>query len=103
MTIADLEFAKANARMRRLQQMGSAGSVTYLWETRRVVIELITGIELSIPVDRIEGLAHAAASALSQMEISPSGLGIHWPLLDVDLHVPALLRGKLGSRKHQPG
>jgi hypothetical protein len=35
---------------------------------------------------------------LSAIEISPSGLGLHFPALDADLYVPALLEGFLGSR-----
>jgi hypothetical protein len=33
------------------------------------------------------------------MEISPSGLGIHFPRLDADLYLPTILEGFLGSRK----
>lgn len=99
MTISDIDIEQANARMRRLQQTGSVESVTYRRATKRVVIELITGIQLSIPVDSIEGLADAPAAALAEMEISPSRLGIHWPQLDVDLYVPGVLQGNLGSRK----
>ena len=32
-------------------------------------------------------------------EISPSGLGIHFPRLDADLYIPALLEGFLGSKR----
>ena len=99
MTISDIDVEQANARMRRLQQTASVEAVSYRRATKRVVIELITGIQLSIPVDRIEGLADAAPKALHEMEISPSRLGIHWPQLDVDLYVPGVLQGNLGSRK----
>jgi hypothetical protein len=99
MTISDIDVEQANARMRRLQQTGSVESVAYRRATKRVVIELITGIQLSIPVDRIEGLAEADAGALAEMDISPSRLGIHWPQLDVDLYIPGVLQGHLGSRK----
>jgi hypothetical protein len=36
---------------------------------------------------------------LKHIEISPSGLGLHFPALDVDLYLPALLEGYLGSRQ----
>jgi hypothetical protein len=35
---------------------------------------------------------------LDPIEISPSGFGIHFPKLDADLYLPALLEGLLGSR-----
>ena len=45
-----------------------------------------------------EGLAGAAPDDLAEIEVGPAGLGLRWPRLDADLHVPALLRGVLGSR-----
>jgi len=36
---------------------------------------------------------------LQAIEVTPSGLGIHFPKLDADLYLPALLKGVLGSRK----
>ena len=29
----------------------------------------------------------------------PNGLGLHWPQLDADLYVPALIEGAFGSRR----
>ena len=46
-----------------------------------------------------QGLEKATPSDLAEIEISPSGLGLHIPALDVDLYLPALLDGFLGSRK----
>ncbi|MBR5949894.1 MAG: DUF2442 domain-containing protein [Actinomycetaceae bacterium] len=45
-----------------------------------------------------EGLAGAAPGDLAEIEISPAGLGLHWPRLDADLYVPALLQGVFGSQ-----
>lgn len=36
---------------------------------------------------------------LAGAQISPSGLGVHFPRLDADLYIPALLEGFLGSRR----
>ena len=36
-------------------------------------------------------LANATPRELETFEISPSGYGIHWPLLDEDLSIDALL------------
>jgi hypothetical protein len=36
---------------------------------------------------------------LDEIEISPSGFGIHFPKLDADLYMPGLLEGFLGSKK----
>ncbi len=34
----------------------------------------------------------------SLIEISPAGLGLHFPKLDADVYVPALFEGVYGSR-----
>ena len=47
----------------------------------------------------VEGLAGASADELRAMEIDGQGLGIHFPKLDADLYVPAVLQGVLGSRR----
>ena len=36
---------------------------------------------------------------LAEIEISPAGLDLHWPKLDADVHVPALLQDVLGSKR----
>jgi hypothetical protein len=36
-------------------------------------------------------LLHASAEERMKYEVSPSGYGIHWPLIDEDLSVDALL------------
>ena len=35
---------------------------------------------------------------MEQIEISSSGFGIHFPKVDADIYLPALLMGFLGSR-----
>ena len=59
---------------------------------------LNTGVQVAFPVHLAEGLAGAPAADLSEIEISPAGLGLHWPRLDADVYVPALLQGVLGSK-----
>jgi hypothetical protein len=44
-------------------------------------------------------LEHAKAADLAEIELSPSGFGLHFPQLDADFYMPALLEGFLGSRK----
>lgn len=65
----------------------------------RMVIELDNGCTFAFPVALVEGLSDARSVDLARVEITPSGFGLHWPRIDVDLSVPALLRGLLGSRQ----
>ena len=97
-TAPDADFEAAQARSEALRQAGYAISARYDRRRARVIVELSTGVQLAIPVDRLEGLAGAAADALADIEISPAGLGLHWPQLDADVYLPALLQGMFGSR-----
>lgn len=44
-----------------------------------------------------EKLAHASELERTKFEVSPSGYGIHWPLIDEDLSIDGLL-----GIKHAP-
>jgi hypothetical protein len=63
-----------------------------------VCIQLANGIVIGLPVAQTQGLETASTKALSNIRISPSGYGIHFPKLDVDLYLPALLEGIFGSQ-----
>jgi len=93
-------FRAANARGRRvLRKTPPAIAARYDRKSGRVVISLGSGVDVSFSPENAEGLEHASAKQLEQIEITPSGLGIHFPKLDADLYLPALLEGVLGSRK----
>jgi hypothetical protein len=48
---------------------------------------------VSIPWEKCsERLAHASLMERSRAELTPSGYGIHWPLIDEDLAVGPLVR-----------
>lgn len=65
----------------------------------RIVIQLNSNLEIAFSPRDVQGLEDATPAELSAIEISPSGFGIHFPRLDADLYLPALLEGFLGSRK----
>jgi hypothetical protein len=94
------EFEAANRHAaERLRKTPIATAVRYDRRIGRVVIDLSSGIEIAFRPHDAQGLERAKADDLSEIEISPSGLGIHFPRLDADLYLPALLEGFLGSRK----
>jgi len=64
---------------------------------KRIVIDLGKGVELVFAPEQIEGLSRAAPRELDAIEITPSGLGLHFPRLDADLYLPALIEGVTGS------
>jgi Protein of unknown function (DUF2442) len=92
------DLATERAERRRATEP-AAVAARYDRDRDRVVIELSTGGEFAFSPSRAQGLETAKPSDLDIIEISPSGFGLHFPRLDVDLLVPALLRGVFGSRK----
>jgi len=100
MAVTELELAEAERRMRtRRAAAPLAIAARYDPPSGRVVVMLNTQVELRFPAALAEGLADADPDALSEVQITPGGLGLHFPRLDADLYVPALLEGMLGSRK----
>jgi fructose-1-phosphate kinase PfkB-like protein len=63
------------------------------------VIELTSKLAIDFSPHAAQGLENGRPSKLEQIEITPSGFGIHFPKLDADLYVPALLEGFLGSKR----
>ncbi len=45
----------------------------------------------------LQGLQTATPEQLAEVEVSPSGYGLHWESLDADLAVPALMSQIFGS------
>jgi len=99
MAATEKEFTEAETRMQALRQAGHAVAARYDRKASRIVVRLSTGLELAFPPALAEGLADAAPADLADIEISPAGLGLHWPKLDADLYIPALLQGVFGSRR----
>jgi hypothetical protein len=64
----------------------------------RVIVRLTTGVEIGFAPRDVEGLQHASRDDLAVIVVEAEGLGIHFPRLDADLYVPALLEGVLGSK-----
>jgi hypothetical protein len=67
--------------------------------TRDALILTTDSGSVSIPWEKCsERLAHASQAERDRAELSPSGYGIHWPLIDEDLAVGPLVRsGRLVS------
>jgi hypothetical protein len=97
---AAVDVKAANARGQALLA-GTPTAVMARYDRRvgRVVIALSTGLEIGFKPHDAQGLAAARPAQLADIEISPSGLGLHFPQLNADLYLPALLQGFLGSRQ----
>lgn len=98
MEVTEGEFEQAEKGMAVLREAGHAVSARYDRRRSRVIVMLNTGVQLAFPTKLAEGLAGAPPESLAEIEISPAGLGLHWPQLDADVYVPALLQGIFGSK-----
>jgi hypothetical protein len=98
--VTRLEAAKATVRgaLRRKRE-ARAVAAEYDPVRRWVLITFNTGGAVGVPSDAIEGLSEADANTLANVEITPSGFGLYWPALDIDVYLPSLMAGIFGSRK----
>src|ERR1700690_1313711 len=93
-------FELANRRAKNLQaSVPRAVAAHYDRDQGLIVIQLSSSAYLSFSARDAQGLERARPSQLEEIEISPSGLGIHFPELDADLYLPGLLEGFLGSKR----
>ncbi len=94
------EYAAATVQMAELRaNTPYAVAARYDRKADRVVLTLSSKVEIMFSPKDAQGLEDATPAQLSMIVISPSGFGIHFPKLDADLYVPALLEGFLGSRR----
>jgi len=90
---------QANERAQKMQAgIPRALSARYDRKTGRIVICLSSKLIVSFAPADAQGLEDARPSDLHQIEVSPSGFGIHFPAIDADLYIPGLLEGFLGSK-----
>ncbi|MES2393852.1 MAG: DUF2442 domain-containing protein [Acidobacteriota bacterium] len=66
---------------------------------RRIILSVSSGAWFAFRPEDAQGLEHATDAQLKKMEISFSGYGVYFPLLDEDFWYPSLLQGQFGTRK----
>ncbi len=69
----------------------------YERHNNQIIVELRLGASFLFPPDLVQGLAGASPEDLMEVEVTPSGEGLHWEKLDVDLSIPSLMLGIFGS------
>jgi hypothetical protein len=84
---------------RRRREEPFAVAARYDRRIGRIMVRLHTGIEIAFAPHETQGLEAAKVADLLEIEISPSGYGLHFPRVDSDLYLPALLDGVFGSRR----
>lgn len=59
-----------------------------------LVVRLDDGRRISVPLEWYPRLLHGTPDERSWYRVVGSGVALHWPDLDEDLHVQALLEGR---------
>jgi hypothetical protein len=94
---ADLKKAE-QAGEAMLTREPRASAARYDAATGRVVIDLVNGCSYAFPAALAQDLQGASASDLAGVEVDGLGFNLHFPALDADLYVPALVSGMFGTR-----
>lgn len=76
-----------------------AASAFYDIKSGKITINLTNGATFSFPSALAQGLANASPEDLAEVEITPSGEGLHWEKLDADLSIPCLMAGIFGTER----
>ena len=98
MDLSDVDIDQANERgAKQRRSRFAAVAARYDRGRGRIVLRLNNGLEVMFAPSDAEGLAGARAEQLACIELSGGGLGLHFPLLDADFSVPAMLEGRFGS------
>lgn len=97
MAITPDALERANRRGKATQAEYAALAARFDEESGRVVVSLHSDMEFTFPPTAIQGLEQARPAELKDLRLTPSGLGIYFPKLDVDISIPGLLHGVTGS------
>jgi hypothetical protein len=66
--------------------------------TGGIVVDLVNGCSYAFPVALVADLQGASHDALAGVQVDGLGFNLHFPALDADLYVPALVSGIFGTR-----
>jgi Protein of unknown function (DUF2442) len=98
-TDADIDAALARARAEGIDQEPVAESVRYIPAYDIYVVGLSNGERLVLQREKLQGLQRATKAQLSNVEVEMLGTALSWPDLDVDLYIPALMKGIFGTKQ----
>ncbi len=96
-TEAQIEAAR-KAGQASLESDFHAESAWYEPAKDLVWIKTTAGTYHGVPAAHLQGLSGATPEQLSDIEVSPQGVGLHWPQLNADLTVQGIVFGVYGSQ-----
>ncbi len=96
--ITDEQIAAARkAGQASLKHDFHAESAWYEPEKDLVWIKTTAGTYHGVPSAKLQGLEGASPEQLAEIEVSPQGVGLHWPQLEADLTVQGIVFGVYGT------
>ena len=98
--VTDRQLRTAEARGRStLATEPRAAAARYEPLTRRVEIDLVNGCLYAFPTQLVQDLQGTRVDDLARIEVDGARFNLHWPTLDVDQYIPALVAGIFGTRE----
>jgi hypothetical protein len=94
----DPEIEAALKKAKLLAHEPVAISVEHIPSLNLLIVELSNHRRLALPVEDLQQLGSATHAQIQNYQLLGRGTGIHFPDLDVDLYVPALIEGVYGNR-----
>lgn len=99
MALTDAQIEAAEAQGRELMEREPrAVEARFDRQSGRVELTLANGCAYAFPAHLVQDLQGAGEEDLARVEVDGLGFNLHWPTLDVDLYVPALVAGIFGTR-----
>jgi len=65
-----------------------------------LVVRLSDGRSVSVPLSWYPRLEHATRTERATWELLGEGIGVHWPLIDEDISIHALLAGRRSNESN---
>jgi len=96
----DKEFERAVQAGEEANATEARGmAVRYDPERKEILVSLRLGGDLTLRTEFVPILRGRSDEELADVELTPSGAGLHWERLDVDLSIPSLIEGNYGPEK----
>lgn len=94
------EYAEAVRRAKKADETEPRGkNAFYDAKAGRIVVELENGCTFLFPPELSEELQNLGKEELSDVQITPSGAGLHFEKADAHFSLPQLLLGIFGTKK----
>lgn len=75
-------------------EIGAAAALKVVISDESLTVDLADGRTITAPLAWFPRLSHATADERANWRVTGGGVGIHWPDLDEDVSVEALLAGR---------